>query len=536
VVTSVALAAVQYVPLLTFARLSTRANTSSFEFSASLLASIGHLVMLIVPNFFGEVIRMGTWGVESQQEVTHYVGVLIFFLAVAGVRLLYKRDLAFFLGLALGALVLQLGPDGILFTFFYRFVPSFSMTRGPARAGLIYMFAAITAAGLVWSELERASQESAQNLLGVFSKNLIWIISSVVIGTILFSLIVYATFRATGVAWTWHLAVQLTQFLVLFWATMALFAAWKNRNLTPGAINVLAAAVLMFDLWSYGLKGIRPGSDLLASLWPDVANFMQHKSDYRVAPEFDMEFYQNNGYLIQHIRSHLGYDPLMLARYQVLLDSAPDYFDRVYDLLNIKYMIATGPYEFQENGPRLDVVFERQGLVIYQRPNPLPRAFIVHEAQIISDDQAALAALRAAEFEISQKVTLPTAPPCSLEPTVPSTGETAQVVGESPNHLELTTRSESAGLLVLSEVDYPGWQARVDGQPAQVLRADTTLRAVCLPAGSHTVKFDFRPSDLGVGAMISCLAWVVVIGVVSGGLISARRTRCTSSFTMSESI
>jgi len=87
-------------------------------------------------------------------------------------------------------------------------------------------------------------------------------------------------------------------------------------------------------------------------------------------------------------------------------------------------------------------------------------------------------------------------------------------VGESPNHLDLTTRSASAGLLVLSEVDYPGWQVKVDGQPAQVLRADTVLRAVCLPAGSHTVRFEFAPRDLMIGAVISCLALAVVMVVV----------------------
>jgi uncharacterized membrane protein YfhO len=120
-------------------------------------------------------------------------------------------------------------------------------------------------------------------------------------------------------------------------------------------------------------------------------------------------------------------------------------------------------------------------------------------------------------------VTLPAAPPCSLEPAVPSVEETAQVVGESPNHLELKTRSEATGLLVLSEVEYPGWQASVDGQPTQVLRADTTLRAVCLPAGSHTVRFDFRPRDLVIGAIISCLALVVVMGAAVAGLISAKQ-------------
>jgi uncharacterized membrane protein YfhO len=87
----------------------------------------------------------------------------------------------------------------------------------------------------------------------------------------------------------------------------------------------------------------------------------------------------------------------------------------------------------------------------------------------------------------------------------------------------LATHSASAGLLVLGEVYYPGWQASVDGQPAQVLRADIALRAVCLPAGSHTVRFDFRPRDLTMGAIISCLAWGMMIVLAVGEWISGRR-------------
>jgi hypothetical protein len=482
-----------------------------------------HLITLIVPNFFGEPIRMGLLDSESHYEITYYAGVLIFFLVIAGGQLIRHRRLLFFLVLVSGALIWQLGPDGVLFVLLYRFVPGISMIQGPGRAGFIYIFAVVTVAGLVWSELEHAPQDAAQHILGIFNKAFVWIISTIVISAALAAFIVYATFKATGIAWTWHLANQLVQFLVVFWATMAVFAAWKNRSLAPRTLNVLAVLLVMFDLWSYGLKDVRSSSDPLTSFWSDIASFMQHASDYRVAPEFDYEFYQNNGHLIQRVRSHFGYDPLKLARYQALLDSAPSYFDRVYDLLNIEYEVTRKPLEFQETGPRLGVSFEKGDLKMYRRPNVLPRAFIVHEAQVISDDQEALAALHTAGFEVGRTVTLPAAPPCSLEPVVPSAEETAQVVDESPNHLELTTRSEATGLLVLSEVDYPGWQVRVDGQPAQVLRADTTLRAVCLPAGSHAVRFDFRPRDLVVGAIISCLALVVVISAAGAGLVFARR-------------
>jgi len=525
---SLALAAVQYLPLLNFSRFSARATDSSLDFSARFSMPIGHLITLVVPNFFGEVIRTGYWSVEGYEEFTYYVGVLIFFLAVAGAQLIRsgQRRLLFFLALALGAVILQLGPDGALFMLFYRFVPGIALTRGPGRAGMIYTFAVITAAGLVWSELERAPQEMVQRLLGIFNKTLIWVVSVITTCAVLMAFILYAAFKSPDTARLWHLGGQLTQFLVLFWAAMAIFFACRNRSLSPRAINVLAVTLVMFDLWSYGLKNVRPGDNSQDPGWPRVASFMRDKPGYRVVPA-DFQFFQHNGALAYHLRSHYGYDPIVLANYQALLDSADDYFDRVYDLLNVKYVAARNPLEFKEDGPKLPVSFEWEDLRIYRRPDPLPRAFIVHMAQIVPGDAEARAALHAANFEISRTVTLPAAPPCSLEPIDSSAGETAQVEGESPNHLELTTRSASAGLLVLSEVDYPGWQVKVDGQPAQVLRADTVLRTVCLPAGSHTVRFEFVPRDLVIGAIISCLALVMAIVVAIVELVFARRASRT---------
>jgi hypothetical protein len=281
-------------------------------------------------------------------------------------------------------------------------------------------------------------------------------------------------------------------------------------------------ALVTFDLWSYGLKNVRPGDNSQDPGWSRVASFMQDKPGYRVTPA-DFQFFEYNGGLAYHLRNQYGYDPIVLARYQALLDSAADYFDPVYDLLNVRYIVARNPLEFKEGGPKLPVSFEWEDLRIYRRPSALPRAFIVHDAQVVPGDAEARAALHIPGFEVSRTVMLPLAPPCSLEPIAASTEETVQVVGESPNHLELATRSASAGLLVLSEVDYPGWQVKVDGQPAQVLRADTALRAVCLPAGSHAVRFEFAPRDLAIGGVISCLALAVVMVVAVMELASQAR-------------
>ncbi|MBN1889837.1 MAG: YfhO family protein [Thermoflexales bacterium] len=542
--TSLALAAVQYLPLFTFSQLSVRTASPSLDFSSRFSMPFGHLIALLVPNFFGEVIRTGYWSVEGYAEMSYYVGVLVFFLAVCGLRLVLsspesrpaqtsevletsevlslpssfetvpsstdKHRLLFFLALALGAVLLQLGPDGVLFVLFYRFVPGFALTRAPGRAGLIYLFAMITVAGLSWSQLERASQARLQSLLGLFDRRFVGLVSALGVGAMVVAFMFYAAARPDGPAWTWHMADQLARFLVLFWGVMALLAAWRGGRLSRPALNGLALLLVILDLWSYGLRGIRPVSDDLAPTWSNVASFMQDKLDYRVTSG-EYQLFEHNGALGWRVRSPLGYDPLALARYQALLDSAPDYSDRVYDLLNVRYIVS--PHGIHSDWPGLHLSFDGYGLKVYRRSSALPRAWIVHDAIVEPDDQKALGMLHAEQFGISRTVTLLAAPPCEIEPAQ-SAEETAQVVGESPNHLELSTHLASAGLLVLSEVYYPGWQASVDGQPAQVLRADTTLRAVCLPAGSHSVRLDFWPRDLLAGALVSALSLCLVLGLV----------------------
>jgi hypothetical protein len=73
----------------------------------------------------------------------------------------------------------------------------------------------------------------------------------------------------------------------------------------------------------------------------------------------------------------------------------------------------------------------------------------------------------------------------------------------SPNRVEV--QATGPGQLVLSEVNYPGWQVRLDGQPAQLATAQGALRAVELPAGAHAVIFEFRPLIVYVGGGLSLL-------------------------------
>ena len=69
----------------------------------------------------------------------------------------------------------------------------------------------------------------------------------------------------------------------------------------------------------------------------------------------------------------------------------------------------------------------------------------------------------------------------------------------------------TGGVALFSDIYYPGWQCTIDGQPAEVLRANYVLRAVVLPAGKHTIEFRFDPQSLHTTEAIANTSLVALI-------------------------
>ena len=78
--------------------------------------------------------------------------------------------------------------------------------------------------------------------------------------------------------------------------------------------------------------------------------------------------------------------------------------------------------------------------------------------------------------------------------------------------MKYESQSSSDGLAVFSEIYYPGWEATIDGKPANILRVDYILRALEIPAGTHVVEFVFRPKAYITGNKITAASsWLVLI-------------------------
>jgi len=64
-------------------------------------------------------------------------------------------------------------------------------------------------------------------------------------------------------------------------------------------------------------------------------------------------------------------------------------------------------------------------------------------------------------------------------------------------------------VLVVSEIFYPGWEAKIDGNPATIMVTDYLLRGVALPAGNHVVEMRYTAPQARKGAIISIISLVI---------------------------
>ena len=78
------------------------------------------------------------------------------------------------------------------------------------------------------------------------------------------------------------------------------------------------------------------------------------------------------------------------------------------------------------------------------------------------------------------------------------------------NALTFEAETDRERLAVFSDIYYPGWLCNIDGEPADILRADYVLRAVVIPAGKHTIEFRFDPQSLHATEAIANTALIVL--------------------------
>ena len=184
---------------------------------------------------------------------------------------------------------------------------------------------------------------------------------------------------------------------------------------------------------------------------------------------------------------------------------------RLLDMLAVRWVVvAAGAAWTGDDVPRFRQVYADAEARIYESVGALPRMWIVPRWRAVADAASALAAVHDPGFDPRREAVITGAvPDVRGEPV--AVAAAARIVVAAQEHVEIDATTPDPALLVLADLDFPGWRVEVDGAPRPLLRADYLLRAVALPPGAHRVRFVYDPWTLHAGAVVTGATILVLV-------------------------
>ncbi|HZR97827.1 MAG TPA: YfhO family protein [Chloroflexota bacterium] len=505
-----ALAAVQVLPSYEFMRLSDRA-TGDYAFTAAGFTPFELLMDTVAPRIIG--------------GLPPYVGILPLLLAFLAVRFVRRPLLPYWALLAAFGLVVSLAGNSFFHSVLYLLGPGYALFQHQERAIYLYTLAVAMLAGYGTAWLARPLRPADRRALGrLGAAALAGILGALVVAGILYVGNLFA--EGTPRAYRWADVIGWYNWfvfmLLLAVALLALRRLWRR-----GRTIVLAAlpAVILLDLftvtWTNDLAPRAPDqlfvpSEIVQYLWNEPGLF--RVADYTVLNG-------NHGlvYLLPTVDGTYG---MFVERFVELRKALPR--ERFNQLLNVRYLV-TRDEPADERLIALVEPFQEHLNRVVRVPGALERATIVPRARVVPDEAEQLRLLAAPDFDPRAEVLLSALPPgaseaASAAAAAPAGQASVRAYGATRMEFEVQGQPEGSYLL-LSEVDFPGWRAEVDGVERPLLRADYALRAVPLRTGDHVVRLSYEPGSLRLGAAVTVTAALVAAGLLAwrGRLTSRRR-------------
>lgn len=155
---------------------------------------------------------------------------------------------------------------------------------------------------------------------------------------------------------------------------------------------------------------------------------------------------------------------------------------------------------------------------IYENLKAMPRVWLVPEAVILTSE-AVLSSIQSSTLP-DGRVYDPTKLALLEEPLDFKVANfdpdaTAKLVSLNDSSVQIQTSSKSSAFLVLSDIYYPGWKARVDGKLTHIFQTNYVLRGIPLSEGNHIIEFTFEPTSfhIGTGISVAALAWLMYLSL-----------------------
>jgi hypothetical protein len=200
-------------------------------------------------------------------------------------------------------------------------------------------------------------------------------------------------------------------------------------------------------------------------------------------------------------------NPMELVAYNQFYWGIPHKGMPAYHLLGAKYIIV--PKGAHPGGEGIWPVYVENPLVdIHLNTRAMPRVWLNYATLPVESLEAAYALVFSPDFDPWRAATIMHGPALGN----PGTGS-IEVLAYGPNRAAFHVETSETALLVVSDLLYPGWRARIDRKPAPIYAVNGLFRGMIVPPGAHTVEMLFRPTSLrlGIGALGMALCITVLL-------------------------
>ena len=498
------------------------------------------------------------WGEQPGTSGPVYVGAFVMFLFVLGLLIVKGPMKWALLAVTILSILLSWGRNFMGFTdFFLDYVPMYAKFRTVAS---ILVIAEFTIPLLAMMALKKLFDEPEG--FSKYSKP-IYISFGVTAGFCLLFALMPTTFfdgfvsssemRALSTLPQEHIQPLISNLVDMrtavftadcwrsFWIIvvgMVLLMAYKYRKLkaeyTIGAILVLC----LIDLWQVNKRYLNdemfvPQSEREAPQQMSQTDelILRDKTlDYRVLNLASNTFNENE--TSYYHKSIGGYHAAKLRRYQEMIEQyiSPE----MQRLMNA--VAEAGGDMTQVKGdsicPVINMlntryfVFPLQGgqTVPIQNPYALGNAWFVDKISYAKNANEEI--LKVGQIDLRHEAVADEKFQAQLGDAVAQdTTSTVDIKSYEPNQLTYEVNSGKGGVVVFSEVYYPGWTATIDGEPAELGRVNYILRALNVKPGKHEVVLSFFPKSVDTTETIAYTAYAILILVLAGAAFMAYRRK-----------
>jgi Bacterial membrane protein YfhO len=388
-----------------------------------------------------------------------------------------------FAGVALGAMLFSLAGSNLFHGLLYALIPGVEKARAPIMAMAV---ADVAIAALAAFGVDALLADGVPNLRRVS-------IAVAAISAFLFVVSIYPPLILRGVP---HGADRAAAIAIVAALLSLLISKWKRGFV----IGLLALALIEignstgFDYVHVEDKAslVRPR---LYGGTSDLANFLAARiGASRMTYDYaDLAFNFGEWYGIASMSGFIPSAPVALWRLGT-------WNSRVLDLYGVRYFVGHEP---PADGGR-EIFQSAGGWKVWERATAFPRAWVVHRV------------VRALDPATNLRDTVVLDRPAPVESCTAS--EPVEVRTPGVNHVEMDVTLQCQGIVVLSDNWFPGWRVTIDGMPAEILTANTSMRGVPVPGGHHRIAMAYHPAGVYWGGIVSL---GVFLGL--GVMVLARR-------------